>query len=455
MVKAAWETYATEHRTRYIDQLLDFLRIPSVSALPEHAADVQRAAQWVADRLRAAGMDVVRIMPTGGHPVVYGSWLHAPGKRTILIYGHFDTQPADPLDVWTTPPFDPDMRNGRVYARGASDDKGNMLIPILAVEALLQTSGTLPVNVKFFFEGQEEVLSPQLPTFIAAHTDLLACDLVLSADSSQFSEDQPSLMIGCRGICGLQIDVRGAATDLHSGVFGGAVANPIHALAHILASMHNEDGSVRVDGFYDDVVPVTAEDRSAIAAIPLDEDALRGQLGIDAFVGEPGYTANERRWARPTLEVNGIWGGFQGEDLKTVLPSEAHAKISCRLVSNQDPARVAELVAVHAKRHAPAGVTVTARPFGARAHPYLMPVDHWGNQAAAHVLTELYGIVPYVERSGGSLPVCDLFLRMLGAYTVGFGFGHDDENAHAPNEFFRLRNLERGLVAYGKLLHLL
>ena len=449
----AWETYLRDQQPRFLDEYLEFLRIPSISALPDHAADVQRAAEWVAQRMIAARLEKVQIMPTGGHPIVYGEWLHAPGKPTILIYGHFDTQPADPVDQWTSPPFAAEIRDGRVYARGASDDKGNMLIPILAVEALLEGEGALPVNVKFFFEGQEEILSPQLPDFLDAHADLLACDLVISADSGQFEEDQPSLTVGNRGACGVQIDVRGARTDLHSGTYGGAVANPIHALVHILDSMRGEDGAILVQGFYDDVTPLSPDDRAVIAAIPFDEDEYKQRLGVHAFVGEQGYAINERRWARPTLEVNGIWGGFQGDGMKTVLPGEAHAKISCRLVPNQNPAHIACLVAEHAERHAPAGVTVTARPFEASARPYLIPADQWGNQAAASVLTELYGKPPYLVRTGGSVPVCDLFLRTLSAYTVGFGFGLDDEQFHAPNEFFRLSSFERGPVAYAKLLY--
>jgi len=324
------ETYLQENEPRYTDELLAFLRIPSVSALPERADDVRRAAQWVAGRLMAAGLDNIQILPTGGHPVVYADWLRAPGRPTVMIYGHFDVQPADPLDLWTSPPFEPVIRDDRVYARGASDDKGNMLIPILAVEALLQTEGALPVNVKFFLEGQEEIGSPQLPAFIAQRRDLLACDLVVSADGGQYDETHPALLVSSKGLGGVQIDVRGARTDLHSGVYGGGVANPIHALAHIIDSMRDSEGKILVEGFYDKVAPLSAEDRAAIAAVPFDEAALRGQVGVDALVAEPGYTPQEHMAARPTLEVNGIWGGFQGEGTKTVLPAEAHAKGSFR-----------------------------------------------------------------------------------------------------------------------------
>ncbi len=448
-----WETYLEEQQPRYQEELLHFLSIPSISALPEHAGAVQRAARWVADRLAAAGLENVQILPTAGHPVVYGGWLHAPGKPTVMIYGHFDTQPADPLELWTSPPFEPQIRNDRVYARGACDDKGNMFIPILAVEALLQAEGALPINVKFFLEGQEEIGSPQLPALIANQRDLLACDLVLSADGGQYGEEQPALMVAFKGLAGVQIDVRGARTDLHSGFYGGAVANPIHALVHILDSMRSPGGKILVEGFYDAVVPLSAEDRTAIAAVPFDEQAFKEAIGVDALVAEPGYTPQEHLAGRPTLEVNGIWGGFQGEGIKTVLPNEAHAKITCRLVANQDPATIVELLTRHIEQNTPPGVQVTAHPLPGAAKSYLVPVDHWGNRAAEAVLTELYGKAPYYWRIGGSIPVCELFLSMLGAYTVNFGFGLMDEQIHAPDEFFRLSSFRRGQVAYGRILH--
>ena len=448
-----WETYIEEQQPHYLEELLQFLSIPSISALPEHAADVQQAARWVVDRLTSAGMENVQILPTAGHPVVYGDWLHASGKPTVMIYGHFDTQPADPLDMWTSPPFEPQIRNDRVYARGASDDKGNMLIPILAVEALLKTEGALPINVKFFLEGQEEIGSPQLPTLVANQRDLLACDLVVSADGGQYSEEQPALLIAFKGLAGVQIDVHGARTDLHSGVYGGAVANPIHALVHILDSMRSPDGMILVEGFYDAVEPLSPEDRTAIAAIPFDEKAYKEMIGVDTLVAEPGYTPQEHLAGRPTLEVNGIWGGFQGEGTKTVLPNKAHAKITCRLVTNQDPTTIVDLLTRHVKRNTPPGVRATVRSLPGAAKPYLIPLDHWGNQAAEAVLTEIYGRFPYAMRLGGSIPVCETFLSVLGAYTVNFAFALMDEQMHAPDEFFRLSSFRRGQVAYGKLLH--
>jgi acetylornithine deacetylase/succinyl-diaminopimelate desuccinylase-like protein len=447
-----WQTYLDKNANRFLSELLGFARIPSVSALPQHAADVQHAAEWTAQRMTAAGIENVRIMPTGGHPVVYGDWLHAPGQPTVLLYGHFDTQPADPLNLWTNPPFEPVVRDGRIYARGISDDKGNMFAPILAVEALLKTTGKLPVNIKCMFEGQEEIGSPQMPAFVAANKKLFACDVALSADGGQWSETQPSLLVALKGICSIQIDMKGAKTDLHSGVYGGAIQNPLHALAALIASMRSADGRILVDGFYDEVAPLSEDERQHMAAVPFDEKTYMAGLGVPAVYGEPGYTTLERAWARPTLEVNGMWGGFQGEGVKTVLPNEAHAKISCRLVANQKPARIIELLTAHVKKHALPGVQTTVTPGKATADAYLMPEDHPWNKIAGAVLHELYGKPPIFIRLGGSVPVCPLILRELGAYTVSFGFGLEDENLHAPDEFWRISSFTRGQTAYCMLL---
>jgi acetylornithine deacetylase/succinyl-diaminopimelate desuccinylase-like protein len=449
---AGWHQYLDDHQARFVDELFDYLRIPSVSSLSQHLGDVQRAAEWVADRFEAAGIENVDIMPTGGHPVVYGDWLHAPGPPTVLIYGHFDVQPADPFDLWTTPPFEPEIRNGRIYARGASDDKGNSLVPVLAAEALLKTTGRLPVNVKFLFEGQEEIGSPQLPAFMEGHREMLACDLVISADGGQHGEEQPGLYIAFKGVCAVQVDVTGPDRDLHSGVCGGAVQNPIHALARILESMHGDDGSVTVDGFYDAVVPLTETDRRQIAEVPHDDEAYKRWVGVNELFGETGYTTIERAWARPTLEVNGIWGGFQGEGIKTVLPSEAHAKITCRLVPDQDPGLIVEAITRHVAEHTPPGVRAAVTGLEGSSTPYLMPTDHPGNKVAAEVLTELYGTAPYLVRSGGSLPICSLFRDILGVYSLNFAFGLEDEDIHSPNEFFRLASFEKGQRAYVMLL---
>jgi acetylornithine deacetylase/succinyl-diaminopimelate desuccinylase-like protein len=449
---ADWEKHLLQNRERSLEELKELLRIPSLSALPAHRLDVNRAALWVADRLRRAGLEGVQVIATSGHPVVYAEWLHAPGRCTVLIYGHFDVQPADPLQLWKSPPFDPEVRDDRIYARGASDMKANLLISILAVEALLRTSGKLPVNVKFLLEGQEEIGSPQLPEVVAANRRLLACDLVLSADGGQWSDDQPALLIGLRGGCGLQINVRGPAMDLHSGLFGGMVHNPLHALVRILDSMRSTDGKILVEGFYDDIVPLSPTERAHLAAVPFDQADFHRATGAPEPFGEKGYSPLERTWARPTLEINGLWGGFQGEGVKTVIPSEAHAKITCRLVPDQKPERILQLLRAHVKKQEPPGVTVDIQPFGFAARPYLIPADHWGNQAAAAILREEYGKDPLYIRMGGSVPICEILHEHLGADTVSFAFGQMDEQFHAPNEFFRLKNFERGPHAWAKLL---
>ena len=449
---SAYQTYLENNQNRFLEELLDFLRIPSISALPDRAGDVARAAEWVAQRLTSAGAENVQVLPTGGHPVVYGDWLHAAGKPTILIYGHFDVQPVDPVELWTHPPFEPTIVDDRVYARGASDDKGNMLAPILALEALLRSEGAAPVNLKFCFEGQEEIGSPQIPEFMPAHVDRFASDLAVSADGGQFSETEPVLLMSLRGICGVQIDVHGASTDLHSGLHGGRIQNPIHALTQILSSLRRADGTVAVEGFYDDVAALTPEARAAVARVPFDRDEYLREVGLKEEFGEPGYTNRERGWVRPTLEMNGIWGGFQEDGIKTVLPNAAHAKITCRLVADQDPERIINLLEEHIAQQAPPGVRVEVKPLSIRGRPYSIAADHWGNRAAAAVLTEFYGREPYQTHSGGSIPITGVFQEQLGIDTIGFGFGIEDENFHAPDEFFRLASFRKGQRAYGRLL---
>ena len=448
-----WQNYIEAHRERYVRELSDFLRIQSISSLSEHADDVKRAGEWVAERLRDAGMDAVEVMPTGGHPVVYGQWLHAPGKPTVLIYGHFDVQPADPLELWTTPPFEPDIRDERIYARGASDNKGNMLIPIIAVEALLRTEGALPVNVKFLFEGQEEIGSPQLSEFLKSNREVFECDLILNADSGQWSEDQPSLLTSLRGLCGLQVDVTGADSDLHSGMYGGAVQNPIHALIQILSSMRGPDGRILIEGFYDSVRILSDSEKAQIDSLPFDEIEFMNRVGVTELFGEAGFSNPERIWTRPTLELNGIWGGFQGEGVKTVLPNKAHAKITCRLVADQDPQQINSLIEAHIRKNTPAGVKIDITPIDSNANPYLMPADLPGSLAAIEVLSELYGKKPILIREGGSVPILSLLLEHLGTYATCFGFSLNDEKFHAPNEFFRLKSFELGQRAYCKILH--
>lgn len=450
---ASWQSLLNEREEQHVAELLELLRYPSISSLPAHAGAVQQAAEWVAARMQRAGIEKVEILPTGGHPVVYGEWLHAPGAPTVLIYGHFDTQPVDPENLWVHPPFEPVIEGDRIYARGASDDKGSMFATILATEALLQAEGRLPLNVKFLFEGQEEIGSPQLPAFMAAQRERYACDLAVSADGGQWAEDQPTLTLATRGLAALQVDVTGPAVDLHSGMYGGTVQNPLHALVAILAELHDERGHITVPGFYDSVHILDEEEKAAVARVPFDAEEYRSRLGVPELFGEGNYSTHERAWARPTLELNGIWGGFTDDGMKTVLPSRAHAKITCRLVPNQEPAQIAQLVADHIRRVAPPGVTVEVTIFQNAAMPYVVNADHPGNQAAHAVLEELYGKAPYYTRTGGSVPLYTLFREHLGVSTVTFGFGLPDEHIHSPNEFWRLSSFRRARIAYAMLLH--
>ncbi len=448
-----WKNYLDQNRERFVSDLLEFVRIPSVSASADYVKDVEQAAAWVCTRLDQAGAENMAVLPTGGHPVVYADWLNAgPDKPTVLLYGHLDVQPAEPLELWESPPFEPEIRDGCVYGRGASDDKGGMLAPILAFEAHKAATDTVPVNVKFLFEGQEEIGSPQLPAFVAEHREMLACDMIFSADGLQWAEDEPNIIVGLKGLMGLEITVTGASADQHSGLHGGAIANPIQALSHIIASLKGLDGRIQVAGFYDDVVPLSEEERAQIARVPFDETVYTKELGVPGLFGEQGYSTWERLWARPTLELNGISGGYQGKGSKTVLPSTASGKITCRLVANQKPEKIYDLICEHIAQNTPTGVRVSIEQLEGRADPYLMPKEHDANQVAHEVLSEVYGVEPYVTRLGGSIPLMSVFLSELGIYATTLGFSLGDENLHAPNEFIRLKNFERGQQVYGLLL---
>jgi acetylornithine deacetylase/succinyl-diaminopimelate desuccinylase-like protein len=445
--------YVERNLPRHLIEFQDFLRIPSISSISAHAGDVARAGEWVAERLRAAGIKDVRTFSTEAHPVVFGQWTGAADRPTVMVYGHFDVQPVDPIEDWRHPPFEPVVREERIYARGASDDKGNMLIPILAAEAMLSTAGEIPINLKFFFEGDEEAGSRGIPELLEVNRDLFSCDLVLSADGGQWSEDQPSLPIARRGACGLQIDVRGPSEDLHSGVYGGAIQNPIHVLAYLLDSMRGPDGRILVEGFYDGVEPPSEEERDRMASLPFDECAYAAHLGVDELFGEHGFTALERIGSRPTLEINGIYGGFTGEGHKSIIPASAHAKVTCRLVPGQDPERIVERITDHLLRHSPQGVEISVASETGGALPYAIPLDHPGNRAAAVALQKVYGTPPIYIQDGGTIPICNMFLDTLGAHTTSFSFGLDDEKWHAPNEFFRLSSFRRGQRAYCRLFN--
>jgi acetylornithine deacetylase/succinyl-diaminopimelate desuccinylase-like protein len=448
-----WSAYLDAEQPRFVDELIDFVRIPSVSAKSQNAVDLRRAADWVVSRLKAAGIEHAQVMPTKGHPVVYGEWLGAgTGQPTILIYGHFDVQPAEPLELWDSPPFEPELRDGKLWGRGASDDKGGLLASIIAVEALFKAHGTLPVNVKFLYEGEEEVGSASLRDFVAANTDRLKADMAFSADGLQWAPDQPQIMQAMKATVSCEIKVTGPRSDQHSGLHGGGIANPAVALAHILASMKSADGLVTIDGFYDDVAPLSQATRDQIALLPYDEDEYLSRTGAPSAHGEPGYTVMERIGARPMLDVNGLTSGWQGDGSKTVLPALATAKITCRLVHAQSAAKVLEAIRIHVEAHCPPGVTVAFFAADREGQPFSVPQDHAATALAGEVLEEVYGKTPYRIWAGGSIPAFSPFLDLLGLHAVMLGFSHGDENLHAPNEFFRLDVFRRGQEVYARLL---
>ncbi|MFD1676694.1 dipeptidase [Alicyclobacillus fodiniaquatilis] len=440
----ALERHLEERRAQHLEQLIEWLSIPSVSALSEHKSDVRRAALFVQNALTTAGFEHAEVMETGGHPVVYADWLHAPGKPTVLVYGHYDVQPADPLHLWETPPFEPQIRDNQIYARGASDDKGPTFMHIKALEAILRIDGHLPLNIKFCIEGEEEVGSAHLSAFLEQHKTRFAADLVLISDTTMLGPDQPSICYGLRGLAACQIDVRTANSDLHSGLYGGAVPNAIHALVELLDTLHSKDGTITVDGFYDNIEGLSAEERKAYAELQHDDKAYQASLALTALHGEPGYSTLERLWTRPTLEINGIYGGFQGEGTKTVIPNEAHAKITCRLVPNQNPEDILNKIKAHVEAHTPTGAKVTFTPMDS-GHPYLAPYDHPAIQLAANAYTHAYGVKAAFTRMGGSIPVVETFSQLFHIPVVLMGFGLNDENFHAPNEHFSLVNFDKGL----------
>jgi acetylornithine deacetylase/succinyl-diaminopimelate desuccinylase-like protein len=449
---AQWKAYLDEHQARFLDELVEYLKIPSVSTDAAFREDVRRAAEWTVNRLQQAGMENVQVLETGGHPAVYGEWLHAEDKPTLLFYGHFDVQPADPYELWNSPPFEPVVQDGKLYARGAADMKANVLLPIIACEALLKTEGTLPVNVKFLIEGEEEIGSPSLSSFIQKHRELLSCDLAVSADGGVGTAEEPVVSLGLRGLCALQVNVKSANTDMHSGM-GGIVPNSIHALVRILDSMRDAEGRITVEGFYDDVRELTEADKAEIAAYPIQVDELKERTGIKDFFGEPEFTPKERVAARPTLEVNGIWGGYQGEGIKTVIPCEAHAKITCRLVPDQTPERVRERILAHINRVAPPQVSVSVDILPGEADPYVLSSNHPGVVALRRVLAKVSEREASFIRGGGTVPVTGMLKRELGVETITLGASLADGRAHAPNENLQLDNFTRIQEAYCLFLH--
>ncbi|MDM5231571.1 dipeptidase [Lysinibacillus pakistanensis] len=438
------DAYFAEHREEHLNELKEFLRIPSISSLSEHKGDIQNAAQWLANAFDKLNLENISITQTAGHPVVYADWLHAEGKPTILFYGHYDVQPVDPLNLWDSNPFDPTIRDNKLFARGASDDKGQVFMHLKMIEALFATTGTLPVNVKFIYEGEEEIGSPNLPAFVEEHKEKLAADLILISDTGLYGPGKPAVCYGLRGLTGIQINVRGAKGDLHSGLYGGGVQNAIHALAEILASFRDEHGTIQVEGFYDKVLPLTEEEREAYRALGFDEESVKDEVGVKELFGEAGYSYLERTWARPTLEVNGVFGGFSGEGIKTVLPAEAGAKITCRLVPNQEPEEIVALLKAHVEKHKPTGVEVAISEFD-KGRPFLTPFDHPFIQAAGRSYEKVYNVPTAYTRGGGSIPIVAAFDEILELPVVLMGFGLSSENFHAPNEHFHLENFDKGL----------
>ena len=438
-----WKDYQEKNKDRFLNELLDLLRIPSVSAKSEHKADMLRCAEAIKQRLLEAGADKVEIYPTEGHPIVYAEKMIDTAKPTVLVYGHYDVQPAEPLELWNSAPFEPTIIDGKIFARGSCDDKGQMFMHVKALEILVRT-GTLNNNIKFCIEGEEEVGSPNLGKFVAANKDLLKADCVLISDSAMISLDTPSIDIGVRGLSYIEVEVTGPNRDLHSGVYGGAVANPITILAKMIASLHDENNHITIPGFYDDVLVTTDEERVQMARAPFDEAEFKKDLGIKELWGEKDFTTNERTGLRPTIELNGIWGGYIGEGAKTVLPSKAFAKISARLVPNQTSDKMTEILINHLQKIAPPTVTVKASLHHG-GEPYMTPTNSVAYKAAAKAMETTFGKTPIPVRGGGSIPICSLFEKELGIKIVFMGFGLDSDNLHSPNEKFNIANFYKGI----------
>ncbi len=442
-MQSAWKEYHEQHKDRFLDEMLELLRIPSVSAKSEHKEDMQRCAELIRQRLIDSGCDRAEVMPTAGHPVVYGEKIIDPSKPTVLVYGHYDVQPAEPLELWTNPPFEPTIVDGKVYARGSADDKGQFYMHVKALETLVKTN-TLTSNIKFLIEGEEEVGSPNLATFVSNNKELLKADVILISDSSMLSMDTPSLDIGVRGLSYIEVEVTGANRDLHSGTYGGAVANPITVLCKMIASCHDVNNHITIPGFYEDVVEATSEERALMSRAPYNEKEYMDDLGVQALWGETGYTTAERTGIRPTLEVNGIWGGYTGEGAKTVLPSKAYAKISARLVPNQSSEKITALLLGHFRKMAPPYITLNAT-FHHGGEPYMTPIDSKAYRAASKAVKETFGKEPIPVRGGGSIPICSILEKELGTKIIFMGFGLDSDNLHSPNEKYGIENYYKGI----------
>ena len=442
----ATDTFVDQNRTRLLEELKDFLRIPSISTLPEHKPDVQKAARFVADSLERAGMENVEIIPTSGNPLVYGDWLHSPGKPTVLCYGHYDVQPPDPLELWQSPPFEPAVRYGNIYARGSADDKGQMYMHIKAVEALRAVNGTLPLNLKFLIEGEEEIGGASIASYVAKNSAKLKSDVALVSDTALYADGLPTLCIGLRGLVYMEVEATGPARDLHSGLYGGAAPNPVFGLVELLAKCKDPNGIIQIPGMYDDVAPPATAEKESWDLLPFKEaDFLRNEVGATALAGEPGYSVLERTWARPTFEVHGIAGGFTGAGAKTVIPSKATAKVSFRLVPNQNPDKILASFRQFLGQKAPVGIRVDLRVLSASPAVMVDP-NHPAIQTAAKAFSDMFGQSTVFTRSGGSIPVVGDFASHLHIPSILMGFGLPDDGLHSPNEKYRLANYYKGIM---------
>ncbi|HEY9361804.1 MAG TPA: dipeptidase [Chitinophagaceae bacterium] len=439
----AWKDYQEKNNHRFLDEMMDLLRIPSVSAKSEHKNDMQKCADAVKKSFLAAGADKAEVMETNGFPVVYAEKITDAGWPTVLVYGHYDVQPAEPLELWHSGPFDPVIKEGKVFARGSADDKGQFYMHIKALEMMVKTN-TLKTNIKFLIEGEEEIGSPNLGQFVTIHKDLLKADVILISDSSMLSMENPSLDIGVRGLSYIEVTVTGANRDLHSGTYGGAVANPITILSKMIAGCHDENNHITIPGFYDDVAEISQEERALMAKAPYNEQEFKDELGVKELWGEKNFTTNERTGIRPTLEVNGIWGGYTGEGAKTVLPSKATAKISARLVPNQSSEKITKILLDYFTKAAPPYVTVTAFEHHG-GEPYMTPIDSKGYKAAAKAVETTFGKQPIPVRGGGSIPICTILEKELGIKIIFMGFGLDNDNLHSPNEKYNIENFYKGI----------
>ncbi len=439
-------SYIKDNTNNYINELMDFLRIPSISTLPQHKEDINKAAEFVAAKLTSAGISRVNIFMTEGHPIVYGEWLGAPGKPVVLIYGHYDVQPADPIEQWNSPPFEPIIKDGKIFARGATDDKGQIYMHIKSVEAYFKTDGSLPLNVKFLIEGEEEIGSENLEKFINDNLDLLKCDTVLISDTALYAEGVPTLTYGLRGLAYMEVEVTGPSQDLHSGTFGGSVANPINVLADLISKLHDKNGKITIPHFYTNVKKLSRNEKNNFKRLKFSGKNFAREAGVNVLSGEKGYSTLEHIWTRPTLDCNGIFGGFTGKGAKTIIPSMATAKISMRLVPDQDPKKIAREFTKYLKKIAPKSVKIVVRDLHS-AFPFITPLNEKATIAASEAMEKAFGKKTVYIRDGGSVPIVTVFAKELKAPLVLMGFGLNSENLHSPNEHFDLNHFQLGIIS--------